>query len=174
MQLGTDMAEKPDDPATPKPMFKPSESFLARRRMALPKLDMTPPTWKAAPHPMPENPRKFFSASVGGFFSEEIHGLGNLPKDAVEITPEEWRALLDAQGAGKQIVAGPKGRPVAVDPVMTPEMKRQSIELQIDQIRRSSEAIDAHRDAILGKQGAKERLAAIDAKMEALRATLPL
>jgi hypothetical protein len=118
-------------------------------------------------------PKKFYSASVGGFFTEEIHGA-NLPADAVEITHEEWQSLLVAQSTeGKQIVAGPGGKPIAAHPILTPTAKRAAIHAQIDQIRRSAETVDAHRRAVLGKPGAKEQLAAIDAQIEALLATLP-
>lgn len=57
----------------------------------------------------------FFSAQTCGFYDREIHG-DNIPADAVEITREEWLALLDGQSQGKQIVAGKDGRPELQDP----------------------------------------------------------
>jgi hypothetical protein len=56
-----------------------------------------------------------YSAKTGGFYDREIHG-NNIPADAVEITREEWNALLDGQSQGKQIVAGAGGKPELRDP----------------------------------------------------------
>jgi hypothetical protein len=60
-----------------------------------------------------------YSKSANGFFHEDIHGPrgegSRIPSDAVEITDDEHRALLRAQSAGKRIVAGPDGRPIAAD-----------------------------------------------------------
>lgn len=57
----------------------------------------------------------YFSASTGGFYDPDIHG-SNIPVDAVEITAEDYAALLDAQSQGKIIKANSKGKPVAADP----------------------------------------------------------
>lgn len=57
----------------------------------------------------------FYSKATGGFYTAEIHGI-NIPADAVEITPAEHAALLDAQSAGKLITGDAAGFPVAVDP----------------------------------------------------------
>lgn len=155
--------EKPDS-------IPPRRSFLAARRAA--RLDMTLPTWDSAPKESAK-PKRYYSASRNGFFSQDIHGA-NLPADAVEITHDEWQSLLDAQGrGGKKIVPGPDGKPAAVDQDMTPEMKRRLIEAQIDELRRAPDTIDLHRAAALGKPGAREQLESIDNRIEALRATLP-
>lgn len=61
----------------------------------------------------------FYSAYERGFFFSNIHGE-NIPSDAVEITSDEHKALLDAQSAGKCIEADANGRPVAVDPPAAP------------------------------------------------------
>jgi len=151
------------------PAEAPKKSFLADRRAQ--RLDMRTPTWNPAPGAPPKT-RKFFSAERKGFFTEDIHG-DNLPVDAVEITHDEWQALLEAQNNGKQIVVGKGGKPVAANPVVTPAMKRQAIEMQIDTIRRAPDTLDVQRAAALGKPGAKEQLQAIDNQIEALRATLP-
>jgi len=65
-----------------------------------------------------------FSALTGGFYDRKIHE-NNIPVDAVEISAEEHRALLDAQSAGKRITADANGRPIAIDP------PQPSIEQQI-------------------------------------------
>jgi hypothetical protein len=148
---------------------------LAARRAALQskQIDLTPPTWKPAESPAIKNPRKYYSASARGFFTEEIHGT-NMPKDAVEITTSEWKALLEAQSTGgKVIVPGPSGKPIAADPVITPAIQRRRIEAQIDKLRRAPDTLDLQRAAALGKPGAKEQLEAVDKQIESLRAMLP-
>jgi hypothetical protein len=61
-----------------------------------------------------------YSPSTKGFYIDEIHG-GDVPDDAVEITPEEHRQLLDAQAEGKSIVFE-NGKPAAkhVEPPVEP------------------------------------------------------
>lgn len=56
-----------------------------------------------------------YSAANNGFYPSEIHG-SNIPDDAIEITAEEYAALMAAQTAGKRIEADANGAPVAVDP----------------------------------------------------------
>lgn len=64
---------------------------------------------------------KFYSASTNGFYSEEMNG-DTIPEDAIEITDEEWGALLDGQSKGKLISSDKKGRPVLKDyPALTAE-----------------------------------------------------
>jgi hypothetical protein len=167
------MTEDTKIPASPiTPALPPRMSILAARRAAAQKLNMVPPAWAPIPNPTPANPKKHYSATVRGFFSEEIHGA-NLPVDAVEITTDEWQALLAAQTSGKQIVPGPDGKPIAVDPIITPAMKRRRIEAQIQKLRTAPDTLDAQRGVLLGKTGAKEALQAIDNQMAALQATLP-
>lgn len=55
-----------------------------------------------------------FSASTRGFYCESLHL--EIPADAVEISAEEYRALLEGQSAGGRIVAGADGRPVLSAP----------------------------------------------------------
>lgn len=57
----------------------------------------------------------FYSKSRPGFYCVEIHG-DNIPKDAVAITLEKHRALLNAHSQGKWIEPNENGYPVAVDP----------------------------------------------------------
>lgn len=56
----------------------------------------------------------FYSAQTGGFYDRAIHT--EIPADAVEITREEWQALLDGQAHGKIIVAGKGGKPELREP----------------------------------------------------------
>lgn len=51
-----------------------------------------------------------YSATTGGFYHAAIHGDA-LPTDAVMISEARHRELLDAQAAGRRIIAGARGRP---------------------------------------------------------------
>lgn len=57
----------------------------------------------------------FYSKTTGGFYDRSIHG-DNIPDDAVEITAEQHRELIEGQSQGKRIVADEAGHPVLVDP----------------------------------------------------------
>lgn len=56
----------------------------------------------------------YYSKSTQGFYSKEIHE--NIPKDAVEITEELHKELLEGQSNGKVINSDEKGHPILVDP----------------------------------------------------------
>lgn len=56
----------------------------------------------------------YYSKSQDGFFDDAIHAT--LPSDAVEITIERHRQLLQDQCVGKIIVGDDTGQPVSVDP----------------------------------------------------------
>lgn len=56
-----------------------------------------------------------YSATAKGFYDEAIHAE-MMPQDAVDVADSVYRALLDAQAAGKVITADASGHPVAVDP----------------------------------------------------------
>lgn len=51
----------------------------------------------------------FFSKLKMGFYSDVIHT--NIPKDAVEITNEEYKNLLEQQSIGHEIIVDKKGKP---------------------------------------------------------------
>lgn len=57
----------------------------------------------------------FYSPSAGGFFDTALHGL-KVPADAVPISSEQHRGLLDAQAEGKRICHDDQGRPYAERP----------------------------------------------------------
>jgi len=59
----------------------------------------------------------FYSPSTGGFYTTDLHGDG-IPADAVKVSDRKHALLLDAQGKGAAIVAGPKG-PIAQMPVQS-------------------------------------------------------
>ena len=62
----------------------------------------------------------FYSKTTGGFYSREIHG-DNMPADVVEITTEQYSALIEGQSNGKVITSDENGFPILIDPVITPE-----------------------------------------------------
>lgn len=55
----------------------------------------------------------FYSASTSGFYDDEFNA--SIPDDAVPISTECHRQLLDAQTEGLVIVAGEDGHPIAVE-----------------------------------------------------------
>ena len=57
----------------------------------------------------------FYSKSKNSFYTSEVHG-DNMPPDVIEITYEQWQALLDAQSKGQIIQADANGNPEAVSP----------------------------------------------------------
>ena len=56
-----------------------------------------------------------YSNSTTGFYDHETHGE-NIPADAVEISPEQYSALLNGQASGKLISVDADGQVVLVDP----------------------------------------------------------
>ncbi|ECC1482190.1 tail fiber assembly protein [Salmonella enterica subsp. salamae] len=54
----------------------------------------------------------YFSKTENGFFTSAVLA----PSDAVEISVEYWRELLDGQSNGKFIVSNADGFPVLTDP----------------------------------------------------------
>lgn len=57
----------------------------------------------------------FYSKETSGFYSDDIHG-DNIPKDAVEITEEWHKELLEGESSGKIITSNENGYPILVDP----------------------------------------------------------
>lgn len=71
-----------------------------------------------------------YSPATRGFYSTDINT--DMPPDAMLISDEVYIALIEAQGAGKAIVPGDNGFPIAVDRVHEPRVpqtitKRQFI-----------------------------------------------
>lgn len=61
----------------------------------------------------------FYSPTTNGFYTLEIHG-SNIPADSVEITAEQYAALLQGQSEGKQIVPDENGFPILITPEVIP------------------------------------------------------
>lgn len=93
----------------------------------------------------------YYSPSRAGFFHADVHGDA-MPEDVVEISGEAHAQLLEEQAAGKLIVAGPDGLPVAVD---RPPL---SFEQQASALR---QAVQRHLDATAQKHGYDSILAAV-------------
>lgn len=56
----------------------------------------------------------FYSPSTRGFYVRAIHGSA-MPPDVVEVSHEQYAALLHGQAEGRQIVPGPDGVPILAD-----------------------------------------------------------
>ena len=54
-----------------------------------------------------------YSKSTGGFYNRKVHGE-SIPPDSVEITSDEYSALLLSQSMGYQIEPDEEGRPISV------------------------------------------------------------
>lgn len=67
----------------------------------------------------------YYSQSTGGFYRKESLA----PADAVSITEDVWRQLLDLQSQGKYIVSDSDGFPIAVD-----EIERSPQEVQDEKV----------------------------------------
>ena len=62
----------------------------------------------------------YYSKSTGGFYDPSIHS--SIPRDAVEITTEKHRELIEGQSNGMIISANEFGEPILVNaPAPTPE-----------------------------------------------------
>ena len=63
----------------------------------------------------------YYSKSTNGFYTRDIHG-GNIPSDAVEITSDAHRALLEGQSTGMVIVSDADGFPALANaPIVQPQ-----------------------------------------------------
>lgn len=60
--------------------------------------------------------RKFFSASTGGFYADDVHDADAIPDDAKEVSDAIYEALFAAQSDGKVISIDGVGNPIAIDP----------------------------------------------------------
>jgi hypothetical protein len=60
-----------------------------------------------------------YSASARGFYSRDIHD-DSIPLDAVNLTDDQYNALLAGQSTGKVIIPNSDGFPVLSDPVDLP------------------------------------------------------
>lgn len=61
----------------------------------------------------------FYSQKTGGFYVSGIHEI--IPDDAVAISTEKHRELLDGESKGKRISATADGSPILADRIITEE-----------------------------------------------------
>lgn len=91
---------------------------------------------------------KLYSPSARGFFDRAVHGE-SVPKDAVEITDEQWRQLLVDNAKGLDIVAGEGGKPASCQRVIPEAEARANLTAQRDALLRSTDGLVArHRDEV--------------------------
>lgn len=72
----------------------------------------------------------FYSPSRFGFFDHSIHDP--LPEDCLELTDDEYHALLSGQAAGKCITVNEDGRP---DLIERPELEDEAIAVRMRHLR---------------------------------------
>lgn len=73
----------------------------------------------------------YYSQSTGGFYDTAIHG-NNIPADAVEITSEQHKALIEGQSTGKVIAANDDGFPILQDPPPPPPPDPKWVGVEFD------------------------------------------
>ena len=57
----------------------------------------------------------FYSPSKKGFFDSSLKDVVPIPNDAIQISEQYHRELLNNQSAGKEISHNEKGYPIAID-----------------------------------------------------------
>lgn len=62
----------------------------------------------------------FYSALTNGFYDSQIHGQ-NMPEDAIEISDELYKKVLEEELQGKKIIPDENGSPIAVERFFTDE-----------------------------------------------------
>ena len=79
----------------------------------------------------------FYSKTSNGFYDPTINTV--IPSDAVEITNEQYQALLQAQQNGQVIQADADGNPIAVTPVLSDQNKKNICKSQAKQLLAASD-----------------------------------
>ncbi len=90
----------------------------------------------------------YYSAKERGFYLSEINDW--MPKDAIEITPEEHEALLVGQTGGKLIMPDGSGRPVLQEqaPPSLEQLTANERKWRDAEVLRVSWLRDRHRDQL--------------------------
>lgn len=126
-----------------------------------------------------------YSKSMNGFYDAELHGA-SLPPDVVHIADDRYAALLDAQAAGKRIIAGADGHPTVIDAPVAPRnvqaeidaLERASLtnrgtrELQLQSMRKDGSDNGWTDEQLAAKMPYFRKLKALDDQIRALRALL--
>lgn len=77
---------------------------------------------------------KFFSPGTRSFYDDQIHGTASIPLDALLITDEQHRLLLEAQADGRVIA-------VADGQVVVQEPQPPTTEQLLDALRRKRDRL---------------------------------
>ena len=64
----------------------------------------------------------FFSKSTNGFYVDGVHEAHQIPEDAVEITDEQHKSLLEGQSTGLIITSDENGYPINAEQVPNEEI----------------------------------------------------
>ncbi|WP_162094760.1 phage tail assembly chaperone [Pseudomonas chlororaphis] len=108
-----------------------------------------------------------------GFYDREFHG-NDIPADAVEITEEHYKNLLNGQDEGKQISADENGYPMLIDPPPPPPEFFAAAERywRDAQLAETDGVVSRHRDEVEEGRGTtltSEQYAELQAYRRALR-----
>lgn len=76
---------------------------------------------------------KKYSPSTNAFYDADINP--SIPEDATGLTDDEWSSLLAGQCKGLVIVAGPGGKPLLTELVLSEEEKFAQLEAKKRQLR---------------------------------------
>jgi hypothetical protein len=116
-----------------------------------------------------------------GFYSDQLHfttddngeHISTIPPDAVPVSDDEYNALLEAQSAGKMIVTGPDGKPMAQDPPPPgPEDRAAGIKAELAALDAEYLTPRTLAGLAAGDEVALARVAAHEEKAVPLRAAL--
>jgi len=78
---------------------------------------------------------KFYSKTANGFYDSVIHNT--LPKDAIEITEEQWQNFVKDMSNGKILKADKNGSPIIVDyeaPALTVDSCNAFAQIQLEKV----------------------------------------
>ena len=71
-----------------------------------------------------------YSPSARGFYDPDYHPEGAIPEDALDVSPEDYQALLAGQSQGHEIVPGSDGAPVLREPTLSSAELLQRLQVQ--------------------------------------------
>ena len=104
----------------------------------------------------------FYDVSTKGFFLEELHK--DIPHTAIKLTDIQYKALIDGQTQGKQIIADKTGNLVLIDP-----QPSAAHELNLDTL---TWEISAEKQTALFAQQKESLITQLANKTDALKAGL--
>jgi hypothetical protein len=91
---------------------------------------------------LPEPPEvvpeiKYFSAETKGFYSSKINTV--MPDDAIKLTDTEYNDFFNGMSLGKTLSINSKGKPIAIDRVITAEEKAQLLKDAAQQLLKDND-----------------------------------